>query len=197
MHALIDDRPPNTLILGGARSGKSRIALALGESILHPEQEGGPPGSKGLFLATAQALDREMAERIQRHKQERGSMWNTIEEPVHLSRVIRENHASGYGTILVDCLTLWLSNILSWPEDEILEAMHDLSLALDKSRIPVILVSNEVGLGIVPGDRESRRYRDLAGTLHQRLARTCESVIFVAAGIPMYLKGEPRAWKTD
>ena len=187
------ERYPDTLILGGARSGKSRIALALGESILSRVQKDGVPVSRGLFLATAQALDQEMEERIQRHKQERGTVWDTIEEPVHISRVILENHTAGYGAILVDCLTLWLSNILSWQENEILDAMHDLSLSINKSHIPVILVSNEVGLGIVPGDRQSRRYRDLAGLLHQRLAKTCGSVIFVAAGIPMYLKGETHA----
>lgn len=169
------------LILGGARSGKSRLAerLAL---------ESGLPVT---YIATSQPLDNEMAERISHHRARRPAEWALVEEPLALAQVLREN-AHQERCILVDCLTLWLSNLLML--DDPLRQVEERGALLDcLATLPghVLLVSNETGLGVVPLGELSRRYVDEAGWLHQALAERCQRVTFVVAGLPMVLKGEP------
>jgi adenosyl cobinamide kinase/adenosyl cobinamide phosphate guanylyltransferase len=169
------------LVLGGARSGKSRYARTLGETL----------GGRRLFVATAQALDDEMTRRIENHKRERGVLWETREEPTEITTAIRDGQ-KGHDVILIDCLTLWLSNLLmAHGEDyeKIESDVQDLVGCLKDTRTPVILVSNEVGLSIVPDNRLGRVFRDLAGRLNQRIARVADRVVFMVAGIPMDIKG--------
>lgn len=166
--------PPVTLVLGGARSGKSAHAEALI----------GPAG--GLYLATAQALDAEMAERIARHRQRRGPDWQTLEEPLELATTLRRRRDHGR-PILVDCLTLWLANVMAAGRDVAVET-EGLGEALDTPGGPVVLVSNEVGLGIVPDTPLGRAFRDHAGRLNQAVARLADRVVLVVAGLPVTLK---------
>lgn len=163
--------PEITLILGGARSGKSARALALAA----------PPRA---FIATAEAGDGEMAERIARHKAERGEDWALIEAPLDLTAALAE--AEGR-TALVDCLTLWLSNLMAAGREPEAETAR-LIAALRDAQGPVILVSNEIGLGLVPMEPLSRRFRDEQGRLNQRIAAAADRVEFVAAGLPIRLK---------
>jgi len=167
-----------TLILGGARSGKSRLALQRAQAT-------GKPVS---FIATAQAHDAEMADRIARHQAERPAHWRTIEAPLDLAGAIR---AAPSGMVVVDCLTLWLTNWLCHPEPEgWLTARAALLDALAERRHDgLILVSNETGLGIIPLGELTRRFVDEAGWLNQDLAQLADEVIFVAAGLPLTLKG--------
>ena len=166
-----------TFILGGARSGKSRHAQQLTEAA----------ASGRVLIATAQALDDEMAARIQRHIEDRDESWTTIEEPLNicdrLLRGIDQNHA-----VLVDCLTLWLSNLMHAGLDVDADTKR-LVQTLEKVSHPLTLVSNEVGMGIVPASRIGRDFRDLQGQLNQAVAAVCDRVEFVAAGIPLTLKG--------
>ncbi|TBR37045.1 MULTISPECIES: bifunctional adenosylcobinamide kinase/adenosylcobinamide-phosphate guanylyltransferase [Dyella] len=168
-----------TLILGGARSGKSALAEQLAVNC----------GDDVVYVATAQPLDAAMAERIAHHRAQRPRYWHTIEEPMALAEALRE-HARPGRCILVDCLTLWLSNLIGSDDMARFERERDGFLAC-LADIPgeLLLVSNEVGLGIVPLGELSRRFVDEAGRLHQRLGQTCDRVVFVAAGLPMTLKG--------
>ena len=163
------------LITGGARSGKSRYALELAESL----------GSRRRFLATAQALDAEMADRIDRHRRERGPTWETVEEPIDI-----HCHLDDHPVILIDCLTLWISNLLE-------HRGHDADLELDIERFvraveatsaSVVVVTNEVGFGIVPVNPLARRFRDWSGIASQRVARCCDQVFLSCAGLPLRLK---------
>jgi adenosylcobinamide kinase/adenosylcobinamide-phosphate guanylyltransferase len=167
------------LVLGGARSGKSRYALKLAAGFSPPR----------LYLATAEAGDAEMAARIARHQRERGPEWQTLETPLELAAAVRQAQGR-YGVLLVDCLTLWLSNWLlrgtSAREWEVLE--EEFVGAVSQSATPLILVSNEVGWGIVPDNPMAREFRDRAGRLHQKLATAAQLVSLVAAGIPLLLK---------
>jgi adenosylcobinamide kinase / adenosylcobinamide-phosphate guanylyltransferase len=166
------------LILGGARSGKSTFALSEA-SALH---------GKKAFLATAEALDDEMAVRIARHRSERSPEWDTFEEPVELPSLI-SRVTPDYPVLLVDCLTLWVSNILlrglPFPRyaDQFLEAITNRSAA------DIYMVSNEVGLGLVPDVPVGRQYRDDLGRLNANIAATATDVYFMVAGIPMKIKG--------
>ncbi|PSC06119.1 bifunctional adenosylcobinamide kinase/adenosylcobinamide-phosphate guanylyltransferase [Alsobacter soli] len=169
--------PALTLILGGARSGKSRHAEALVTA------EAGP----WRYVATGQAFDAEMEERIALHRERRGQGWSTVEAPIELPQVLRELGRESPGPILVDCLTLWVTNLLLGEHDIPAAAAH-LERALEANRAPVVLVSNEVGLGIVPENKLARRFRDEAGRLHQRLASRADRVLFVVAGVPMVVK---------
>jgi adenosylcobinamide kinase/adenosylcobinamide-phosphate guanylyltransferase len=171
-----------TLVLGGARSGKSAHAQALAE------QAGvGQAGGDLVFIATAEAYDDEMRERIARHRADRDARWRTVEAPRDLVGAIRAEDGDGR-TILVDCLTLWLSNLLLADQD--LEAAGvALVEAVAASRARVILVSNEVGFGIVPDNALARRFRDAAGRLNQRVAAACDAVDLVVAGIKVAVKG--------
>lgn len=167
------------LILGGARSGKSRLA----------ERQAADSGLAVVYIATSQPLDGEMSARVAHHRARRPGHWGLVEEPVELARVLRE-HASAGTCLLVDCLTLWLTNLLMLEDDARLAAERDALLACI-AELPgrVLLVSNETGLGVVPLGELTRRYVDEAGWLHQALAERCTRVTFTAAGLPMLLKG--------
>ena len=167
-----------TLVLGGARSGKSRHAEGLVTAT---------PGPR-VYIATAQIWDEEMADRVARHRQDRGPGWTTVEEPLDLPGALRRHAADGTG-VLVDCLTLWLSNLMMADAD-IPAKTAELLDALAEVQGRVVLVSNEVGLGIVPDNALARRFRDHAGRLHQEVAALATRVVFIAAGLPMVLKGE-------
>jgi adenosylcobinamide kinase/adenosylcobinamide-phosphate guanylyltransferase len=171
-------------ITGGARSGKSgfaeKRALEFGE----------PLG----YLATAQMLDDEMNERVRRHQDRRGNEWHTIEEPIHLSQALARCDGQ-YRSILVDCVTLWLSNLLfkyeesgDDCEERIQEDVQRLKSTLHSMVTPVVLVSNEVGQGIVPDNHLARLFRDIAGTANQVLAAAADEVHVVISGIPLKLK---------
>ena len=169
----------HVLILGGARSGKTAFS----------EQMAIRSGSKLAYLATAEALDAEMRDRVASHRAGRAAQFTTIEEPLALTDALLKA-AEKHDVILVDCLTLWITNLLVANED-VAMAVSELGATLvqiRKSRI--ILVSNEVGLGIVPDNAMARTFRDLAGAAHQRLAEICDDVYFIVAGLPMTLKGE-------
>ncbi len=166
----------STLVLGGARSGKSAYAEALVES----------QAGACRYLATATAGDAEMQERIRRHRARRGTRWTTLEEPVALTDAL-ERLAGPEGAVLVDCLTLWLSNLTA-AERDIDGEIAALAAVLPALAGPVVLVSNEVGLGIVPDNALARRFRDHAGRLHQSVAAIVPVVTFVAAGLPLHLK---------
>jgi adenosylcobinamide kinase/adenosylcobinamide-phosphate guanylyltransferase len=164
------------LVLGGARSGKSKFAQAQAEA----------SDGKLVYIATAQAFDAEMAERISRHQSDRGARWQTVECPLDLGRAVRDNQGAG-ATLLIDCLTIWLSNIMLNDHD-IAAAISDLGSQLTASASDVILVSNEVGQGIVPDNVLARRFRDEAGRLNQQMAEIADDVWFVIAGLPQRLK---------
>lgn len=166
----------NILVLGGARSGKSRYAQARCEAL---------SGSLA-YVATAEAHDGEMADRIARHRADRGQRWRTVDAPVDLPGAIRSS-TEWADAILVDCLTLWLSNLLLADED-IAMWTTKLADAVRSCAVPVVFVSNEVGLSIVPENALARRFRDEAGWLNQQMAALCDEVILVTAGLPMILK---------
>jgi adenosyl cobinamide kinase/adenosyl cobinamide phosphate guanylyltransferase len=167
-----------TFILGGARSGKSRCAEGLIMALPPP----------WLYVATAEALDEEMAQRIAAHRARRDANWRTIETPRDLAAVL-----SGEATlpVLIDCLTLWLSNVMLADAD--LEAeMTRLETALAAMTSPAVLVANEVGFGVVPDHPLGRRFRDLQGLLNQRIAARADRVVLMVAGLPLALKGNLR-----
>lgn len=167
------------LVLGGARSGKTGFAERLALRT----------GAKPAYLATASMLDEEMRDRVRSHQATRGERFTTIEEPTELSQAIIRAGAK-HDVILVDCLTLWITNLLMANED-VATAVGELCATLMEFRAArVILVSNEVGLGIVPDNAMARTFRDLAGSAHQRLAEICDDVYFVAAGLPLTMKGD-------
>lgn len=168
-----------SLILGGARSGRSRLA----------EDLAARSGRSVVYLATAEARDAEMAARVAEHRARRPQRWRLVEEPVALAAALRA-HAAEDCCLLVDCLTLWLSNLLC-SEDAGALARERAALLDALPALPgeLILVSNEVGLGIVPAGELSRRFVDAAGWLHQAVAERCDRVVFAAAGLPLILKG--------
>lgn len=171
-----DHGPHSTLLLGGARSGKSRVGEAL------------VTGARGqfLYIATAEPRDNEMSERIAHHQARRGSDWATIEEPIALADVLRKNVTPEH-IVLVDCLTLWLSNLMEW-DKPVAPAIDDLIDALRSTQGRIVMISNEVGQGIVPDNALARRFRDEAGFMHQRIAATVDQVAFIVAGLPLMLK---------
>lgn len=164
------------LVLGGARSGKTRHGLACAEAL----------GSARVYIATAEAGDAEMAARIARHRAERGAGWSTLEAPLELADALAA--VDGADAVLVDCLTLWLSNLMLAGRDAEAAGARLLA-ALAAAAVPVVLVSNEVGLGLVPETPLGRRFRDAQGLLNQRVAAAVGCVDFVAAGLPLRLKG--------
>jgi len=170
-----------TLILGGARSGKSR----------HAEQLAHASGLKVCYIATAEIRDAEMAARIAQHQSDRPSHWYTLETPLELAHTM-QTQAAEDTCLLVDCLTLWLTNLMLADDPDLLvretQALLELLPTLPGT---IILVSNEVGLGIVPDNPLARRFRDEAGRLNQSLAALCEQVFFIAAGLPLTLKDTP------
>lgn len=168
------------LILGGARSGKSALA----------ERLAGGSGLDVVYIATAQAGDDEMAARIARHRSDRPPHWRTVEAPLALADALHA-HTGKDVCVVVDCLTLWLSNLLCAEDAALCQRERD-ALLDAWPRLPgrVLLVSNETGLGVVPTGALARRFVDEAGRLHQQLAASCEQVLFVVAGLPMALKGD-------
>ena len=164
-------------VLGGARSGKSRFA----ESLVSET------GLERHYVATGQAWDDEMRERIAQHRADRGDLWQTHEEPMNL--VSRLAAIDGEGrAVLVDCLTLWVTNLMMTERDLAAECAA-LTEFLPKAKARLVLVSNEVGLGIVPDNRMAREFRDHAGRLHQMIAAASAEVYFIAAGLPLKMKG--------
>ena len=164
------------LVLGGARSGKSGYAETLGDALAGPH----------IYIATAQAFDEEMTWRIARHRADRASHWQTVECPLELPEAIVAHDAKD-SVILVDCLTLWLSNLM-FGEHEVADARDRLAGVLPAVKGTLLLVSNEVGQGIVPDNALARRFRDEAGWLNQAMARAADEVWFVTAGIAQRLK---------
>jgi adenosylcobinamide kinase / adenosylcobinamide-phosphate guanylyltransferase len=164
-----------TLVLGGARSGKSRYAESLVTALPQP----------WLYVATAEPHDDEMAVRIAQHRDRRGDGWQTVEALIDLAGTIAS--APEGATVLVDCLTLWLSNLML-ANHAIENAMTNLEAALTTRASPVILVSNEVGFGIVPDNALGRRFRDHQGRLNQRIAARADRVVLMVAGLPMVMK---------
>ena len=167
------------LILGGARSGKSRLA----------EKLAAESGCAVNYIATSQPLDGEMNERVRHHRERRPGHWALVEEPVELARVLRDN-ARADSFLLVDCLTLWLTNLLLLEDPQRLSAERDALLeCLAELPGEIVLVSNETGMGVVPLGELTRRYVDEAGWLHQALAERCQRVVLTVAGLPLTLKG--------
>jgi adenosylcobinamide kinase/adenosylcobinamide-phosphate guanylyltransferase len=167
--------PPLTLILGGARAGKSRFAEEMIERTAEP----------ALYLATAEPRDEEMRTRIAAHRARRGASWTTIEEPLEL---VNKLLAETTRPVLIDCLTLWLSNLMDAKRDIGFEIERLLAF-LPKAQAPLVMVANEVGLGIVPDNAMAREFRDHAGRLNQNIAKLAQRVVFMAAGLPLALKG--------
>lgn len=170
------DTVRSLLVLGGARSGKSRYAQARAEEL----------GLRQIYVATAQAFDDEMRDRIARHEADRDAAWETLEAPLALAEAIEARSAPDT-VMLVDCLTLWTTNLILGDCD-VAEATLALTAALRKANGPIILVANEVGLGIVPENALARRFRDEAGIINQLVATTVAEVQFIAAGLPLRLK---------
>lgn len=170
----------SNLILGGVKSGKSRLA----------EQIALDSGLNVTYIATACADDNEMQQRIQHHQQSRPTYWQTIEEPLHLAATIQQ-HNHRQQCVLIDCLTLWLTNLLMHDDDSLLATELDaLVNTINQLDCTLIMVSNETNMGIVPMGELSRRYCDEIGLLHQRLAQQCDTVILIVAGLPHILKGQ-------
>jgi adenosylcobinamide kinase/adenosylcobinamide-phosphate guanylyltransferase len=167
------------LVLGGCRSGKSSHALQLAEGM----------GQRRVFVATCVPRDDEMQARVARHRKERSDTWNTLEIPVDLADAITA-HGPAADVMLVDCLTLWLSNLLMQTQDakQIRRRIDGLAVAVKSAPCRLILVSNEVGAGIVPDNRLARLYRDLAGWTNQAVAAACDRVVWTVAGIPVTIK---------
>jgi len=168
-----------TLILGGARSGKSTYALKLASKY-----------KKVAFIATCVGLDKEMRERIKLHKEARPKHWETFEEPQDLVKVLKKLD-SRFDCVLIDCLTLLVSNLVlsGKSQAKIIKKMEELLLAINKKEIRVIMVSNDVGLGLVPTNKLGREFRDIAGRVNQLVASSSDEVFFIVAGIPMKIKG--------
>ena len=168
------------LILGGARSGKSRLAEQIAQQLVQPV----------VYVATAQALDGEMQVRIQHHQQQRPEDWRLCEEPIYLAEQLVKLDRLNQ-TILVDCLTLWMSNLLMHTDPDLqVQECQKLLEVVGSLQSELILVSNETGLGVVPMGQITRRFVDETGRLHQQLGQIATKVVFCVAGFPMILKGE-------
>ncbi len=169
-----------TLVIGGCRSGKSRHAMDLAEQV---------NGNRKIYVATCVPMDEEMRQRVARHQAERGPGWQTVETPLAIGPCIERSSAKA-DVILVDCLTLWTSNLMGEGRDQetILAQAEELGRILETVQCPVMLVSNEVGTGIVPENRMARQFRDIAGLVNQTIAGACSRVVWMVAGIPMAVK---------
>jgi adenosylcobinamide kinase/adenosylcobinamide-phosphate guanylyltransferase len=171
----------NVFVIGGCRSGKSHQALKTAESL---------DRDNPVFIATCIPYDDEMKQRVARHREERSRHWQTVEAPIHLPAAIAETGQEA-GVILVDCLTLWINNLLMEKQnsEQILDQVQGLTRAVEAVACPIILVSNEVGTGIVPENKLARLYRDLIGSANQAVAGCADQVIWMVAGIPVTIKG--------
>ncbi|MBD3767307.1 MAG: bifunctional adenosylcobinamide kinase/adenosylcobinamide-phosphate guanylyltransferase [Gammaproteobacteria bacterium] len=170
-----------SLILGGMKSGKSRFAEQLATQLKQPV----------VYIATAQAWDDEMRERIRAHQQQRPNHWQTVETPLHLAAALKQQDARNR-TILVDCLTLWITQLLCHHNPALLaQELTAFQALLPTLQANLILVSNETNMGVIPMDALSRRFCDTAGKLHQQLAPVMDSLVLTVAGLPLYLKGKP------
>ena len=169
-----------TFITGGRRSGKSAHALKLAEKV----------GEKRLYIATAQALDDEMNSRIAQHRKERGDGWETVEEPINVFQHLK--NAVNYDILLLDCLTLWLCNIMHNEDanEKVIEQIEELVEVCKTCDNALIVISNETGSGIVPDNAMSRRFSDLAGIMNQKMAAAADQVIITVSGIPLTIKGD-------
>jgi adenosylcobinamide kinase/adenosylcobinamide-phosphate guanylyltransferase len=167
------------LVLGGARSGKSAFA----------EQCALQSAKQVVYVATATAEDDEMQKRISHHAQRRPANWHVIEEPIHLAETIRQ-YSKADTCLLIDCLTLWLSNLLNLNKESRRQEVKDLVDVINETSNDIILVSNEVGMGIVPLGELTREFCDETGRLHQQLGQSCDLVILMVAGLPMFVKGK-------
>lgn len=173
-------KPFRNLILGGVKSGKSRFAEAQARAL----------SEHITLIATAEALDAEMQARIQRHQQDRPVHWKTVEEPVYLAQALEENKTAE--VVIVDCLTLWLSNLLMREDEALLqEQIGQFKEVVAQFESPLFLVANETNMGIMPIGELTRRFCDEAGKLHQALAERCQQVDLVVAGLPLNLKASP------
>jgi adenosylcobinamide kinase / adenosylcobinamide-phosphate guanylyltransferase len=173
--------PHLTLVLGGARSGKSRYAEGLVSALPAP----------WLYIATAEGLDDEMRQRIAEHRRRRGPEWETVDAPIELAETIA-HHGQGAGAVLIDCLTLWLSNVMLAGRDREDERAKLLE-ALRTAGKPIVAVSNEVGMGVVPDNALARRFRDEQGRLNAEIAALAAHVVLMTAGLPLVVKGAPVA----
>ena len=172
-----------TFITGPSRSGKTRLALKL--ALSYPKPRG--------YLATAQSLDEEMALRIRQHQEERKADFETIEEPLRLTQALKFPEKP-YSIVIVDCLTLWLSNLMAkWGQDEdsLRQEVFQTVDFFKTFSVPTVVISNEVGWGIVPDNPMARNFRDLSGNLNQALASIADQVILTVSGIPLFLKQPP------
>lgn len=169
-----------TLVIGGCRSGKSSHALMRADQV---------PGTRKLFIATSVPTDQEMHERVARHRHERGRHWETAEVPVDIHETI-DRMSGAVDAILVDCLTLWVSNLMAegCDQEAVFDRTRQLIKSLESASCPVFLVSNEVGAGIVPENRLARQFRDLAGFVNQQVAGAAGEVVWMVAGIPVTIK---------
>ncbi|MEN8211253.1 MAG: bifunctional adenosylcobinamide kinase/adenosylcobinamide-phosphate guanylyltransferase [Thermodesulfobacteriota bacterium] len=169
-----------TFVIGGCRSGKSSFAL---------DQANREKGGAKIFIATSVPVDSEMEKRVKKHQDERGGDWHTIEEPVKIYEKINQ-YSKDASVILVDCLTLWVSNLLLYPfdHDQFDKAVKHLENSLELCKCPVFLVSNEVGTGIVPENKIARQFRDFAGFVNQRVAKAADRVVMTIAGIDVQIK---------
>lgn len=172
-------------ITGGARSGKSKFALKEASRIL---------GNKA-YIATAEAIDEEMRERIEKHKKQRGNIWDTYEEPIKIVDVIKDIEDQ-YSVIVIDCLTLWLSNLFL-NNKNVEKEIESLYSSLSAVHCPLFIVSNEVGTGIVPENEMARKFRDMAGFLNQNIAEIADEVYMMIAGIPLKIKEEKHATENN
>ena len=165
-----------TFVIGGARSGKSSFAL----------KEGSALAGKKAYVATAEALDAEMKARIEKHREERSEEWITFEEPLNIARLIEDIHEK-YDVVIIDCLTVWLSNLMM-NDKNVEKEIGSFCSALDSQRSTLFIVSNELGMGIVPDNELARRFRDIAGAMNQKIASLADNVYLVTAGIPVKIK---------
>lgn len=164
---------------GGCRSGKSGFAVRIAKK-----------SKRKAFLATAKAVDREMADRIKKHQKDRGRGWKTIEEPLDLAGSLRK-HQSKFDVILIDCITIWVSNLLiEKKKSERKKAVREFLEVLKNPKCTVLIVTNEVGSGVVPANELAREFRDLAGEVNQKIAKVCDEVYLLVAGIPVQIKGK-------